>query len=105
MILGASVGVALPGVEAAIGASIGVMALMLALGRRMPLWVPVLLVCACAIFHGHAHAAEQPAGSTGGYILGFALSTAMLHAAGIVLGAMLHAGNHVRRMSGAIAMR
>lgn len=60
-----------------------------ALGRPMPTAAAMALVGAFAIFHGHAHGAEMPAGtSVMGYALGFALATTALHAVGIA-GAIL----------------
>uniref|UniRef100_UPI001954C4D3 HupE/UreJ family protein n=1 Tax=Serratia marcescens TaxID=615 RepID=UPI001954C4D3 len=39
-----------------------------------------------ALFHGHAHGVEVPANASGlGYALGFALSTAALHLAGVAV--------------------
>ncbi|MGD9644085.1 MAG: HupE/UreJ family protein [Pirellulales bacterium] len=84
-ILGA-LGVPVPAAEYAIGISVLVLGLLVALGRTVsPKWA-VLLVAAFALFHGHAHAAEMAAeGTFGAYASGFLLSTAMLHATGIVL--------------------
>ncbi len=43
-----------------------------------------------AIFHGHAHGAELPAGAEAApYVAGFALATALIHAAGIAFGLAL----------------
>jgi urease accessory protein len=43
-----------------------------------------------AIFHGQAHATEMPLGaSAGAYAAGFVLATALLHVAGIALGATI----------------
>ncbi len=84
-VLGA-LGVPVPAAEYAIGLSVLVLGLLVALGRTVsPKWA-MLLVGAFALFHGHAHAAEMAAeGSFGGYATGFLLSTAALHAAGILL--------------------
>ena len=84
-ILGA-LGFPVPAAEYAIGLSVLVLGLLVALGRTVsPKWA-MLLVALFALFHGHAHAAEMAAeGSFGGYAAGFLLSTAMLHATGIVL--------------------
>lgn len=84
-ILGA-LGLPVPAAEYAIALSVLVLGLLVALGRTVsPQWA-MLLVGAFALFHGHAHAAELAGeGSFGGYASGFLLSTAMLHATGIML--------------------
>jgi urease accessory protein len=47
----------------------------------------MLIVGGFAMFHGHAHGTELPAGSGAlAYVAGFALATALLHAAGIGFG-------------------
>ncbi|MBX7071753.1 MAG: HupE/UreJ family protein [Pirellulales bacterium] len=81
----ASVGMPLPGVEYGIGGSVLVFGLLVASRRVMPLFASCVLVGLFAMFHGHAHAAEMAAeGTFGMYAAGFLLSTATLHAAGIV---------------------
>ncbi|MGQ9368717.1 HupE/UreJ family protein [Azospirillum sp. ST 5-10] len=78
-------GVALPAVEAAIAASVAVLGLLALLNRRLPLAAGMALVGAFAVFHGHAHGAEMPAGADAlGYGLGFVAATVLLHAAGVV---------------------
>jgi urease accessory protein len=48
------------------------------------------VVAAFAIFHGHAHGTELPAGgSIAAFAAGFVLATALLHAAGVTLGLMI----------------
>ena len=42
-----------------------------------------------ALFHGHAHGAEIGAATALPYLAGFALSTALLHAAGVAGGLIL----------------
>jgi len=80
-----TVGLQLPGVPAAVAASIIVLGLMVALAVRAPLWLGAALVGLFALFHGHAHGTEAIAGSLIAYGAGFALATAGLHAAGIGL--------------------
>lgn len=91
MILGgvlAMAGVALPMVELGIVGSIILLGGLIALRTRLPLALSLALVGLFALFHGHAHGAEAPAGiSTAAYGLGFALATALLHGAGIALAA------------------
>jgi urease accessory protein len=76
--VGAS-GVVLPAVELGVVASVFVLGL-LALGAvRMPAVGAGLVVSAFAVFHGHAHAADMPAGALlAGYGAGLAASSAVL---------------------------
>lgn len=77
-------GIALPWVELGIALSSIVIGAAAALGRPMPVAAAMSLVGVFAIFHGHAHGAEMPAGALGlEYALGFVLATAALHLAGI----------------------
>ena len=88
-ILGLS-GMAVPYVEMGIAAS--VLVLGLAIATKVPLSATgaAVLVGFFALFHGHAHGAEMPSDSAGvSYALGFVLATAMLHMAGLGLGAAL----------------
>lgn len=79
-------GVALPFVEPAILASIVAMGLLVAMAVRVPAAAGAALVGVFALFHGFAHGGELGAASALPFGLGFALSTAALHAAGIGLG-------------------
>lgn len=94
MLIGAGVGMAgigLPLIEPMIAASVVMLGLVIATQVRMSTWLASLLVAAFALFHGHAHMAELPAGALAlNYIAGFALTTASLHGAGIAMGYLLH---------------
>jgi len=80
-------GVPIPAVETGIATSAVVLGLMVALAARPPLWVAAVLVGAFAIFHGHAHGAELPAGADAvAYSLGFVIATGLLHLAGVAFG-------------------
>jgi urease accessory protein len=80
-------GVPLPGVEVAIAASALVLGVMVAAGRRIPLWAAGLVVAFFAVFHGHAHGTELPAAADAvAYSLGFVIGTSFLHLAGIAVG-------------------
>jgi urease accessory protein len=80
-------GVALPAVEAAIAASGIVLGVAVLTEWRPPLWLGALIVAFFAVFHGHAHGAELPAGADGMlYSVGFVAATGALHAAGIGIG-------------------
>jgi urease accessory protein len=101
-------GVPLPGVEIAIALSAVVLGLMVALAARPPLWVAAVLVGGFAIFHGHAHGAELPAGADAvAFSVGFVAATGLLHLAGISFGLLARwpAGRlAVRAAGGAIAV-
>lgn len=77
-------GVGLPYVELGIALASIVIGAAAALGRPMPVAAAMALAGVFAIFHGHAHGAEMPAGALGfEYAAGFILATAGLHLAGI----------------------
>lgn len=82
----AASGVALPGVELAIMASVIVLGALVARARAMPIIAAVAMVGTFALFHGHAHGAEMPgAAHAATYLAGFAIATALLHGAGVAL--------------------
>ncbi|GGE30270.1 urease accessory protein UreJ [Agaricicola taiwanensis] len=104
MIVGGALGMAgveVPFVELGIVGSVIVLGATVALGRPWPLALAMGLVGIFAIFHGHAHGVEMPldAGALG-YGLGFALATALLHAAGIGLGYFLGRTPVASRLAG-----
>ena len=83
-------GVALPGVETGIGASVMLLGLLIALVARPPLPIATALVVMFAIFHGHVHGTELPqAASPVLYGLGFVAATALLHVIGLGIGQLL----------------
>lgn len=93
MLAGASLGFTgaqLPFVEAGIAISVLVFGLIIAAAFRAPLAAGACLTGVFALFHGHAHgdefAATAPALAP---MLGFTLSTAVLHLAGISLGLLI----------------
>ena len=82
-------GVPLPGVEVGIAISAVVLGAMVLAEARPPLALAAVVVAFFAIFHGHAHGTELPAGTSALlYSLGFVVATGLLHAAGIALGAL-----------------
>jgi urease accessory protein len=94
------VGVPLPGVEVGIAASAILLGTMVATQSRPPLWMAAAAVGFFAIFHGHAHGTELPAGESGLlYSIGFVVVTGCLHATGIAIG-LIH-----RWQRGRIALR
>lgn len=77
-------------VEAGIAASVALFGLMLATPRRLPAAAGLVVIACAAVLHGLAHGAELPAGASfAGYAAGFLATTAMLHLAGLCLGAAL----------------
>lgn len=77
-------GVGIPLVEPGIAASVLILGLLIATAARTPAWMSLALVALFALFHGHAHGTEFPAGQAAAvYTIGFALATALLHALGI----------------------
>ena len=93
MLAGATAALAgwgLPYAEQAVVASLFLFGLMVAGACPAGAVFGVLLVGAFAVFHGFAHGAEIPATSDAfSYALGFLLSTAFLHGAGIGFAALL----------------
>ena len=80
-------GIPLPGVEAAIALSGVLLGLAVLAECRPPLWAAALVVGFFAVFHGHAHGAELPAGASALlYSIGFVMATGTLHAIGIGIG-------------------
>ena len=76
----------LPFVEPVILASVVVIGLMAAVALNVPTALAMLMVGFFAFFHGHAHGGELGAAGAASFGVGFAVSTAALHAAGIALG-------------------
>jgi urease accessory protein len=98
------VGIPLPGVEVGIAMSAILLGLMGAREARPPLMAAAALVAFFAIFHGHAHGTELPAGQSGlMYSIGFVVATGCLHGVGIAIG-LVHrwpAGKTALRAAGA----
>lgn len=81
------VGIPLPGVEIGIALSALLLGLMVASEAKPSLVIAAAIVGFFAIFHGHAHGTELPAGQSGlAYSGGFVVATGGLHAIGIVVG-------------------
>lgn len=80
----AVLGLALPGVEAAIALSVLALGLAIAFGLRPAAWLGAALAAAFAVFHGHAHGAEMllAASQPLSCALGFLVATAALHGLG-----------------------
>lgn len=100
----ALLGLPVPAVEVGIALSAIVLGTMVLAELRPPLAVAAAIVAFFAIFHGHAHGRELPAGTSALlYSLGFVIATGLLHAAGILLGVAHRwsAGRQVVRAAGA----
>jgi urease accessory protein len=97
-------GVPLPGAEVGIALSALVLGLAIVTAWRPALWAAAAVVGFFAIFHGHAHGTELPAGASGlAYSLGFVAATGALHACGIGIGVVQRwsAGQLFLRATGA----
>jgi len=98
-------GVPLPGVEYGIALSAILLGAAVMFEVRPPLGIAAALVGFFAIFHGHAHGTELPAGQSALlYSIGFVIATGGLHALGIAIGT-LHRwpwGQKLLRFAGAL---
>ncbi|MEM1237561.1 MAG: HupE/UreJ family protein [Pseudomonadota bacterium] len=84
------IGVPIPAVEAGIALSAVVLGLMIVLAVNPPIWVTAVLVGAFAVFHGYAHGTELPSTVNAfAYVIGFVLSTGILHMIGIAFGSLV----------------
>src|SRR5512147_1713114 len=80
-------GIPLPGIEIGIALSAILLGAMVVGEVRPKMIVAALLIGFFAMFHGHAHGTELPAGQSGLlYSMGFVMATGCLHAIGIALG-------------------
>jgi urease accessory protein len=80
-------GISMPFVEIGIAGSVVVLGIVIAAGRKLPMTTAMAMVGVMAIFHGHAHGTEMPLDANGlQYAAGFAIATALLHAAGLAIG-------------------
>ncbi len=96
-------GVSLPFVEPVILASVIVLGLLVAMAFRASPLTAALIVGFFAFFHGYAHGGEIGSAAFLSYGAGFALATALLHAAGIGVG--LAAGRMLQGRTGQVVMR
>jgi len=100
-------GFPLPGVEVGIALSAVVLGVMVLTEARPSLLIALAIVAFFAIFHGHAHGTELPAGQSALlYSMGFVVATGCLHAVGITIG-VIHrwdAGRVALRVAGAVVL-
>ena len=93
-------GIPVPGVEIGIALSAIVLGVMILAEVRAKLALAISVVGVFAIFHGHAHGTELPAGQSGLlYSMGFVIATGVLHGIGILIG-LIH-----RWPAGRLALR
>lgn len=93
-------GIPLPGIEIGIAVSAIILGTVVLAEIRPRIVVAAILVGVFAIFHGHAHGTELPAGQNGMlYSMGFVAATGCLHGVGILIG-LIH-----RWPAGRIALR
>jgi urease accessory protein len=81
------IGIPIPGVEVGIAISAVVLGFMVMTEARPKIQLAMAMVAFFAVFHGHAHGTELPAGQSGLlYSIGFVAATGCLHGAGITIG-------------------
>jgi len=93
-------GVVMPAAETAIAMSVVVLGTMIAAGVKLPVGAGGALIALFAVFHGYAHGMEAT-GTVASYMTGFAITTAALHVAGIVLGRIISDVPQASRLLGA----
>ena len=89
MLVGGAMGAAglpFPAVEPMILASIIILGVLVALATRLPMPALLAMTAAFGAAHGWAHGAEGPETGLALYATGFAVTTALLHLAGLALG-------------------
>ena len=84
--LGGLAGVAVPGVEPMIAASLLVTGLLIATRAQWPVWAAALVAGLFAFFHGAAHGMELSGAGVAQALAGMLIGSAALHLAGIGLG-------------------
>jgi urease accessory protein len=90
MLAGYALGRVAPGalfIEPAILASVIALGALTASSVQMSFVIGLGLIAAFGLCHGYAHGSEAPAGAGIGFPVGFAVSTALLHGAGLAMGA------------------
>ena len=95
-------GVTLPFIEPGIVASVVGLGLLVAMAVRLPVSASAAIVAVFALFHGNAHGLEMGNAQALQFATGFAVSTILLHAAGLGLGfAIGNADPRIARILGA----
>ena len=78
-------GIAVPIVEPVVWLSVVVLGLLVALAVNAPVWFGAAIIGLFAFFHGHVHGTDAATSSLIAYASGLAITTGVLHAAGIGL--------------------
>lgn len=90
MIVGACVGVAgiqVLGIETGIATSVALLGLLISFRVQLPTLASAGIISLFAMFHGYAHGVEMPIGASAlSFGVGFVLSTALIHALGMLAG-------------------
>lgn len=95
--------VGLPFVEPTIAASVVVLGLLVMVALQVPTVAGMAMVGFFAFFHGYAHGGELGTAGALPFMIGFALATALLHAAGVGFGLLMGRGGRVAtRAAGAL---
>ena len=101
-----ALGLQVPLVESAVGSSIVVMGLLVALAVRAPVWWGAVVAGLFAFFHGHAHGTEAVTAVVDliAYASGFSVATAALHVVGLGAGLLLvrSSGESLLRATGGL---
>jgi urease accessory protein len=79
-------GFGLPFVEPVIAASVVVLGLLALVALQVPARIGMVIVGFFAFFHGYAHGGELGEAGALSFCIGFAISTAFLHALGVAIG-------------------
>jgi urease accessory protein len=101
-------GLGLPFVEPVIAASVVVIGLLAMAALQVPTRAGMAMVGFFAFFHGYAHGGELGEAGALSFSIGFAIATALLHAAGVGLGLGLAylagggAGRTITRVAGGL---
>jgi urease accessory protein len=94
------VGVQVPAVEPMIAASLLVIGLLMAWRQRMPWAAAAAVAGVFALFHGAAHGMELAGEQAWPALAGMVVSTALLHAAGVVIGVRMDSRPWLQRSTG-----
>ena len=90
-------GVTIPFVEKGIIMSVLILGVLIIASARLPLIIGMIIVGLFALCHGHAHGSEIPNVAMGiTYIIGFTLSTILLHLSGIGIAGLIKKTNKLQ---------
>ncbi|KLT73672.1 hypothetical protein PL75_01630 [Neisseria arctica] len=92
-------GIYVTAMEQGIAASVLVIGLAAAWVKHIPTIIAIVVVGIFAIFHGAAHSIEM-VGNINSFLLGFSISTVLLHAVGFFIGSAFHQNVWINRTIG-----